>query len=205
MEERLQKALSLEASKREATEQSLSESRAKIDELRLTIIKSTKEKEDTEGIFKNYNNNFNYGQELLERESDSTMERFMAHQNSLIEKLLEKGGNSGRRYIIDSKTEVFGADRKKDSIREWLFAFEIACENVNVPKTAYITMAIGFTKGLALELVKKHHKKNSTWDELKKELVVTFELVNEREKDNTKLLNLKSKWVMIRKMFIQNG
>ncbi len=134
-----------------------------------------------------------------------SVELNVSHQNSLIEKLLEKGGNSGRRYIIDSKTEVFGADRKKDSIREWLFAFEIACENVNVPKTAYITMAIGFTKGLALELVKKHHKKNSTWDELKKELVVTFELVNEREKDNTKLLNLKSKWVMIRKMFIQNG
>jgi len=44
------------------------------------------------------------------------MEKSMAHQNSLIEKLLEKGGNSGRRYIIDSKTEVFGADRKKDSI-----------------------------------------------------------------------------------------
>ena len=31
----------------------------------------------------------------------------------------------------------------------------------------------------------------STWDDLKKELLVTFELVNEREKDNTKLLNLK--------------
>ena len=149
MEENLQKAVSLEVSKREAIEQSLSESRAKIDELRVTIIKSTKERENTEGRFKNYNKNFNYGEELLERGSESTMEKFMAHQNNIIEKLLEKGGNSGRRHIIDSKTEVFGADRKKDAIREWLFTFEIACENANVPKSAYITTAIGFTKGLA--------------------------------------------------------
>jgi hypothetical protein len=42
----------------------LVESRAKVDELRLSIIKMTKEKQDSEGRFKHYNNNnFNYGQE----------------------------------------------------------------------------------------------------------------------------------------------
>jgi len=97
--------------------------------------------------------------------------------------------DSNKPLKIDPNTPVFG--KQKIDIDDWIFAFENACIIATVPFNKYVRLAINYTQGLALTMVKAAVSNETSWTCLKSELLGSFTPPDKRRTLRLKLRSLK--------------
>ena len=90
---------------------------------------------------------------------------------------------------IDPNTPVFG--KTKIDIEYWIFTFENVCIVGNVPYDKYIRLAINYTHGLSLTMVRSAIINELIWTQLKNALLKSHTPPEKKRNLNIKLLNLR--------------